>query len=94
VKQVKLVLVLGIGAFVALVLCVQCVRTYLYTDALLVRQQAEREAERQMGAIMTAARSAGIASPRELGPVLEHAMDTAGDRFLWMRVPSPDGLHD
>ena len=47
-SRFKFGLVLGIGALVASVLCVQCVRTYLYTDAVLVPQQAEREAEREL----------------------------------------------
>jgi hypothetical protein len=42
----KFVVVLGVGTVLALLLCIQCVRTYLYTDAVLVPQHAEREAER------------------------------------------------
>ncbi len=49
--QLKFGLVLGIGALIALMLCVQCVRTYLYTDAVLVPQQAESEANREAGAL-------------------------------------------
>ena len=86
----KFGLVLGMGAFIALVLCVQCVRTYRYTDSVLVPQGAEREAERQAGALTTAARSAGITDPRALGPVIEHALESAGDRLLWIRVLDPD----
>lgn len=89
-SRFKFVLVLGIGAVVALVLCVQCVRTYWYTDAVLVPQQAEREAERQVGALTTAARSAGITEARALGPVLEHTLDSASDRVLWMRLLDTD----
>ena len=79
-------LVLGTGALIALVLCVQCVRTYWYTDAVLVPQGAQREAERQVGALTTVARSAGIIDPRALGPAIEHALESASDRVLWMRV--------
>ncbi|MBV9224769.1 MAG: hypothetical protein JOY85_12110, partial [Acidobacteriaceae bacterium] len=60
----KFGLVLGIGSLIALVLCIQCVRTYWYIDAILVPQGAEREAERQVGALTTAARSAGITDGR------------------------------
>lgn len=82
---------LGMGALIALVLCVQCVRTYWYIDAVLVPQGAEREAERQVGALTTAARSAGIIDGRALGPVIEHALESAGDRILWMRVLDGEG---
>jgi hypothetical protein len=85
----KFGLVLGLGALVAVVLCVQCVRTYWYTDDVLVPQGAEREAERQVGALATAARSAGITDPHALGPVIERALESAGDRVLWMRVLDP-----
>src|SRR5579862_2976425 len=89
-SQLRFNLVLAIGALVALVLCAQCVRTYLYTGAVLVPQQAEREAERQVGALTAAARSAGITDPRALGPVIEHALESAGDRVLWMRLLDPE----
>lgn len=84
-------IVLGIGALLAAALCVQCVRTYWYTDAVLVPQQAEREAERQAGALTSAARSAGIADPRGLTPVIGRALESASDRVLWMRVLDPQG---
>lgn len=90
-SHLKVGLALVTGALLALILCVQCVRTYLYTDAVLVPQQAQREAERQAIAISTAARSAGINDPRALGPVLEHALESATDRILWMRVLDSDG---
>lgn len=81
--QLKFGLVL---VMVALMLCVQCVRTYLYTDAVLVPQQAEHEAARQVGALSAAARTAGIDDPRRLGPVIEHTLEAVSDRVLWMRV--------
>src|SRR4051794_13757755 len=90
-SQWKFGVVLGIGALIALVLCVQCVRTYLYTDAVLVPQQAEHEAERQAGALGSAARSAGITDPLALGPVMEHAMESASDRVVSMRVLDRQG---
>jgi hypothetical protein len=86
----KFGLVLGMGALVAIVLCVQCVRTYWYTDAVLVPQAAEREAERQVAALTTATRSAGITDPHALGPVIEHTLDSAGDHILWIRILDQD----
>lgn len=85
-SQLKFGLVLAIGAVIALVLCIQCIRTYLYADAVLVPQQAEREAVRQAGALSDAARSAGITDVRELGPVIERSLEAASDRVQWMRV--------
>jgi hypothetical protein len=84
--QLKFGLVLVMGSLIALMLCIQCVRTYLYTDAVLVPQQAEHEVARQVGALSAAARTAGISDPRRLGPVVEHTLEAVSDRVLWMRV--------
>ncbi len=88
----KVGLALTIGALLALMLCVQCVRTYLYTDAVLVPQQAQREAERQAAALGAAARSAGVTDPSGLAPVIEHTLESASDRVFWMRVFESDDL--
>src|ERR1700729_3938515 len=81
---------LGTGAVLASILCVQCVRTYWYTDNVLVPQQAQREAERQAAALGTAARSAGVTDARSLGPGIGHLLAAGSDRVLWMRVLDPD----
>jgi hypothetical protein len=88
--HLKFVLVLGLGALIALVLCVQCVRTYFYTDDVLIPQQADLEAERQVSALTGAARSSGVTNPDQLAPILERTVDAAGDRLLWMRVLNLD----
>jgi hypothetical protein len=90
-SQWKFTVVLAVGAAVALVLCVQCIRTYLYTESVLVPQQAEHEAARQAGAVMAAARGANIAVPRRLAPALTHAMESSSDRVLWIRVLDTTG---
>ncbi len=79
-------LVLGIGAVIAVVLCVQCVRTYLYIDSVLIPRQAEHEAQREAGAVTAAAHSAGLDDPRKLAPALQHAIASAEGRILWLRV--------
>lgn len=90
-SHLKVGLALGTGALLALMLCVQCVRTYLYTDAVLVPQQAQREAERQAMALGTAARTAGVTEASALAPVTEHALESASGRVLWMRLLDSDG---
>ena len=85
-SQWRFVLVLGMGALIAMVLCVQCVRTFLYIDSVLIPRQAEHEAQRDAGAVSGAARSAGIDDPRNLGPALQHAISSAEGRLLWLRV--------
>ena len=85
-SHLKIWFLLGSGALLALTLCVQCIGTYLYANAVLVPQQAQREAERQMFALNTTVRNAGISDPRALGPTIDHALASASDRVLWMRV--------
>lgn len=83
-------LALGTGAILAAMLSVQCIRTYLYIDAGLAPQEARREAERQAISLTNAARSAGITDPRALAPLVEHAVDSASDLVLGMRVLDSD----
>jgi len=89
-SQFRFGIVLGTGVLIAVVLCIQCVRTFLYIDSVLVPRQAEQEAQRDAGALGAAARSAGIDDPRKLSPVLQHAVESAGDRILWMSVLDAD----
>jgi Stage II sporulation protein E (SpoIIE) len=81
---------LGLGALLSLALCVQCVRTYLYTDAVLIPQQAEREAGRQAGVLSSAARRAAAANVRDLEPEIEQAIEASAGRIQWVRVMNAD----
>lgn len=85
-SQLKFRLLLFTGALVAFVLCIQCVRTYLYADSVLIPQEAEREAERQASALSMDVRSAGVNDPRGLGPVIKRFLETESSRVLWVRV--------
>jgi hypothetical protein len=90
--QLLLLLSVSAGIVLALLVCVQCVRTFFYVGRVLIPQEAEREAERQTGALVTAARNAGINNPRDLGPVLNLQLEEAADRVVWFRLLSPDGV--
>ena len=90
-SRAGLVVALVAGVTLAMLLCVQCVRTYLYVDRVLVPQEVEREAERQGGAVATAARTASATDPRALSPLLERAMEEAADRIIWIRLVNQDG---
>lgn len=79
-------IVLGFGALIAVVLCIQSVRTYLYIGSVLIPQEANHEAQREASALSAAARNAGIDNPRMLASSLQHAIDSAENRVVWMRV--------
>lgn len=89
-SQWTLRIVLGFGAFIALLLCVQCIRSYLYIDSVLVPRQAEQEAQRDARALGSSARSAEIEDPRKLSPVLRRTVESEGNRLLWIRVLDAD----
>jgi hypothetical protein len=74
------------GVVLAIVLCVQCVRTYSYVGRVLVPEQAESEADRQAGNLVTAVRSAPVADVSELSPVMTRVLEANSQRVLWMRL--------
>ena len=85
-SHVGLVLSVTAGAVLAVLLFAQSVRTYLYVDRVLVPQEAERTAERQGDALTSAARAAGVLDPRQLGPLLERAVNEDPTRVGWIRL--------
>jgi serine phosphatase RsbU (regulator of sigma subunit) len=87
-SHIGLGLLLSTGLVLAVALCVQCVRTYIYIGAVLVPQEAEREAERQSGALAAAARTAGVTEPAALGPLMERAVEPSAN-VIWMRLLDP-----
>jgi Stage II sporulation protein E (SpoIIE) len=88
-SHIGLGILLVTGLTLAVVLCVQCTRTYIYIGSVLVPQQAEHEAERQVGALGTAARVAGVMDPHALGPLMERVVE-ASSSVLWMRLIDQD----
>ena len=89
-SHLGLFLVVAIGIALAVLLSVQCVRTYLYVTRVLVPQEAEREAERQSGILSSTARNAGVADPHALAPILQKVMEGDSNHALWMRLLGPD----
>jgi hypothetical protein len=81
---------LATGVGFAVLLCVQCIRTYVYVGKVLVPQEAEREADRQAGMLVTAARTDAVTYPGELGPQLESIVEADPERVLWMRLLDRD----
>jgi len=86
-SHIGLGLLLATG--LAVILCVQCVRTFVYIGSVLVPQQAEREAERQAGLLTAAAHAGGISDPHDVGPLMQRAAAGSAN-VLWMRLLGPD----
>jgi serine phosphatase RsbU (regulator of sigma subunit) len=85
-SRAGLVLSMIAGGALAILLCAQCVGTYLYVGRTLVPRAAAREAERQGGVLSSAARTAAITDPQALSPVMEHDIEEASERVVWMRL--------
>jgi hypothetical protein len=85
-SRAGLVLSMIAGGALAILLCAQCIGTYLYVGRTLVPRAAAREAERQGGVLSSAARNAAISDPQALSPVMEHAIEEASERVVWMRL--------
>lgn len=74
------------GGVLALLLCVQCVRTYFYVERVLIPQEAEREAGQQVGSLASAVRAIGAEDAHALSPVLEQTLEASEEHVLWMRL--------
>lgn len=79
------------GLALGLLLLVQTVRTYRYVSENLVRQEAQREADRRMQSIGRAARLTGSRSPESLTPVLHELVHEAPSQIAWIRILSMEG---
>jgi hypothetical protein len=86
-----LVLSIIAGGALAILLCAQCVRTYLYVGRVLVPQEASLEAERHGGSLAIATRTAGVTDPRALSPLMQRAIEEASEKVIWIRLVNPEG---
>lgn len=82
---------IALGLLLGLLLLVQTVRTYHYVSQSLVRQEAQREADRRMQSIARAARLTGSREPASLTPVLHELVHEAPQHIAWIRILNIDG---
>jgi hypothetical protein len=89
-SHIGLRLLLAAGVLLAILLCVQSVRTYIYIGSVLVPQEAEREAHQQVGELASLAHEAGITEARELAPILERSITSGSSHPAWLRLLDPE----
>jgi hypothetical protein len=83
---------IAVGLTLGLLLLIQTVATYRYVARSLVRQEAQREAERRVLSIGRAARLSGAHdSAATLSPVLHELVHEAPAQIAWIRVLNLDG---
>jgi serine phosphatase RsbU (regulator of sigma subunit) len=77
---------IALGALLGLVLVLQTVLTYRYVSGLMVRQEAKREADRKMQALIRESRPSGSRSVAALRPLMDELVKEAPQQIAWMRV--------
>jgi sigma-B regulation protein RsbU (phosphoserine phosphatase) len=78
------------GLLLGLVLLVQTVATYHYVSGNLIRQEAQREAERKALVLEKSARAAQARNAAHLVPILDELRREAPRQIAWVRVINPE----
>lgn len=82
---------ISLGILLAILLIVETTWTYLYVRHTLVRQEAQREAERRVQSIGRAARLTNSRESATLNPVLHEMVHESPQVIAWMRIIAVDG---
>src|SRR5580693_8678083 len=75
-----------LGTLLGLVLLFQTVWTYRLVSGIMVRQEAKREADRKLQAIIRESRPAGNRDIATLHPLMDELVKEAPQQIAWMRV--------
>jgi hypothetical protein len=90
-RYVKLIAAVIIGLLLGVVLLVQTVATYYYVAGALVRQEAQRDADRTASGLARAVRLAGAKDPARLEPIVNELRHERPQRVAWIRIIDADG---
>jgi len=90
-SYIKLISAVAIGLLLGIVLLVQTVGTYYYVAGALVRQEAERDADRTASSLSRAVRLSGANDALHLAPIVSELRHERPQRVAWIRVVAPDG---
>lgn len=82
---------IAFGLLLGLILLADTVMTYRYVSNVLVRQEAQREAQRKALSIGRAARLTHASEPQELEAVLDELVRESPQEIAWMRIVAADG---
>src|SRR4051794_10598672 len=83
---------IALGLLLGLGLLVETVETYRYVSGNLIRQEAQKEAQRKAIVLERAARAAKASEPSDLTPILEELRHEASRQIGWVRLVSFDGV--
>jgi phosphoserine phosphatase RsbU/P len=80
-----------IGSALGVVLLVQTILTYYYVSGALVRQEAQRDADRTASGLARAVRLSGANDSAHLVPILAELHRERPQRVAWIRIVAEDG---
>ena len=75
-----------LGTLLSLVLLFQTVWTYRMVAGMMVRQEAKREADRKLQALIRESRPAGNRDTATLHPLMDELAKEAPQQIAWMRI--------
>jgi serine phosphatase RsbU (regulator of sigma subunit) len=75
-----------LGTLLGLVLLFQTVWTYRYVAGMMVRQEAKREADRKLQALIRESRPSGNRDIATLHPLMDEQVREAPQQIAWMRI--------
>jgi serine phosphatase RsbU (regulator of sigma subunit) len=79
------------GLLLGLILLADTVMTYRYVSNVLVRQEAQREAQRKALSIGRAARLTHATEPREIEAILDELVRESPQEIEWIRIVDAEG---
>lgn len=82
---------IAFGVALAILLIVETAATYVYVRHTLVRQEAQREAERRIQSVGRAARLTNSRNSAALNPVLHEMVHESAQTLAWMRIVDIEG---
>src|SRR4051812_46876193 len=80
-----------VGLLLSVLLLVESLVTYRYVEGDLVREEAQREADRRVRSIVRAARLIGIEGSYDMRPVLNEVAHENPNQIAWIRIVAIDG---
>ena len=90
-SYIKLVSAVIVGLLLGIVLLVQTVGTYYYVAGALVRQEAQRDADRTASGLSRAVRLSGANDAAHLSPIVTELLRERPQRIAWIRIVASDG---
>jgi serine phosphatase RsbU (regulator of sigma subunit) len=80
-----------LGLLLGLVLLVQSVLTYRFVSGVMVRQEAKRESDRKLQAIIRGSRPSGKRDTTTIHTLMDELLKEAPQQIAWMRVLDMSG---